>query len=251
MIFENEIVNLNILDVLYLDQGRVNVFNKGRNFGALSYRVSSDAKLSCGEEEIFATDGAVCFFPAGLDYYRTAKKDECIVVHFNLDSPAKRTIDMVFPKNSEKVKSLFFEIYDVWREKASGYKYRATAILYEIFAECYVGCSEKNQINEKIRAGFDYINENYRKTDVSVSIAAKRSFVSEVYFRKLFKAEMGISPRKYIIRLRIQNAATLINTGYYSLKEVADACGYTDYKYFSSEFKDVMGIKPSEYVYKF
>ena len=34
--------------------------------------------------------------------------------------------------------------------------------------------------------------------------------MSEVYFRKLFKAEYGISPQKYIIKLRLEKASELI-----------------------------------------
>ena len=75
--------------------------------------------------------------------------------------------------------------------------------------------------------------------------------MSEVYFRKLFKKEYGISPQKYIIQLRIQNAVGLISTGYYSLKEIAYMSGYNDCKYFSVEFKKAMGVSPSEYLYNY
>jgi two-component system response regulator YesN len=80
---------------------------------------------------------------------------------------------------------------------------------------------------------------------------AKQSFMSEVYFRKLFKAEYGITPQKQIIYLRMQNAVDLISTGYYSLKEVALLSGYNDYKHFSVEFKKIKGVSPSEYLYSF
>jgi AraC-like DNA-binding protein len=72
--------------------------------------------------------------------------------------------------------------------------------------------------------------------------------MSEVYFRRLFKEEYGVSPQKFIIDLRIQNAVALISTGYYSLKEVALMSGYSDYKYFSIEFKKAMGVSPSQYI---
>ena len=75
--------------------------------------------------------------------------------------------------------------------------------------------------------------------------------MSEVYFRRLFKAEFGISPQKYIINLRMQNAVGLISTGYYSLQEVAYMSGYKDYKYFSVEFKRLMGVSPSGYEYNY
>ena len=65
------------------------------------------------------------------------------------------------------------------------------------------------------------------------------------------KEEYGISPQKYIINLRIQNAVGLISAGYYSLKEIAYMSGYNDYKYFSVEFKKNMGVTPSEYIYDY
>ena len=83
--------------------------------------------------------------------------------------------------------------------------------------------------------------------ELSISEVAKRSFVSEVYFRRLFKEEYGTSPQKYIAKLRIQNALALISSGYYSLGEVALLSGFGDYKYFSVEFKKAVGVSPSTY----
>ena len=86
---------------------------------------------------------------------------------------------------------------------------------------------------------------------LTVKEIADRSFISEVYFRKLFKAEFGMSPQKYIIKQRMQKAVFLMSTGYYSLKEIALMSGYTDYKYFSTEFKREKGVSPSKFVYNF
>ena len=71
--------------------------------------------------------------------------------------------------------------------------------------------------------------------------------MSEVHFRKIFKEEYGMSPQKYIIHLRIQNASSLIASGYYSLQEAAYLSGYNDYKYFSVEFKKIKGVSPSKF----
>ena len=121
----------------------------------------------------------------------------------------------------------------------------------EILAECYAENYIPNVKNSKIQNSIEYILANYKKTDLSIKEIADRSFMSEVYFRKLFKAEYGSSPQKYIIKLRIQNAVGLISAGYYSLSEVAYMSGYSDYKYFSTEFKKAMGVSPSEYLYNF
>lgn len=92
---------------------------------------------------------------------------------------------------------------------------------------------------------------NYKSSELSIQKLAEKSFMSEVYFRKLFKEEFGVSPQKYIVNLRIQHAVGLISAGYHSLKEVAQLSGYDDYKYFSVEFKKAMGVSPSDYLYNY
>jgi len=87
--------------------------------------------------------------------------------------------------------------------------------------------------------------------DFSLPDAAKKSYISEPYFRKLFKKEFGMSPKQYVIEARIRHAAALILANYYSLQEVADLCGYRDYKHFSVEFKRLMGVSPSAYTYNY
>ena len=93
----------------------------------------------------------------------------------------------------------------------------------------------------------DYLLSNYKNEDLTIKEIADQSYISEVYFRRLFKEEYGMSPQKYIINLRIQNAITLISSGYFSLKEVSSLSGYSDYKYFSVEFKKLVGRSPSQY----
>ena len=68
-----------------------------------------------------------------------------------------------------------------------------------------------------------------------------------IYERRVFKAHFGISPRIYIIRLRIEHAQRLIDAGYHSVSEVAELCGFANSKYFATEFKKITGVSPSSY----
>lgn len=45
MIFAQEYVAFELLDVLYLDQSDVRVYNTNRNFDALSFRLEADTEL--------------------------------------------------------------------------------------------------------------------------------------------------------------------------------------------------------------
>ena len=251
MIFENELLSLNILDVLKLNQKNINMRNTRRNFDALSFRLRTDACLQTEENVYHLENNSICFVPAGLDYKRFATADELIVVHFNAANYVNKEIELFKPEAPERFSELFRSVLMCWNAKKTGYKYRCTAMLYEIFAECYAQNAKYHTNNSRIKNSITYISENYKKSDLSINEIAKRSFMSEVYFRKIFKSEFGISPKKYIVKLRIQNAIALITTGYYSLKEVAFMSGYTDYKYFSVEFKRIKGVSPSEYLYNY
>ena len=251
MFFEKELLSFNILDVLELKQQDVNMFNSGRNFSALSFRFRSDAVLINKTERYSMKDNYVSYFPTRLDYTRVATVDEMIVVHFDTINYNTKNIEYFIPKDPTVLAKLFRDILDAWNKKELGYKFKCSAILCEIFAECYTQNYVSKPQNPKIQNSVEYLLKNYKKSDLSIKEIADKSFMSDVYFRKLFKEEYAISPQKYIINLRIQNAIGLISTGYYSLKEVAYMSGYNDYKYFSVEFKKIVGVSPSEYLYNY
>lgn len=251
MFFEKEMLSFNILDVLELKQKNVNISNGGRNFNALSFRYLSDTHIRAGEKEYYMPTGAVSYVPARLDYNRIATVDELIVIHFDTTSYHTQNIEFFISENPNVFAELFRNILECWNKKELGYRYRCSGMLYEIFAECYAQNFKSKPRSSKIENSVDYIMKNYKNHELSMQEIAKRSFMSEVYFRKLFKEEYGVSPQKYIINLRIQNAVGLISTGYYSLKEIAYMSGYNDYKYFSVEFKRITGVSPSEYLYNY
>ena len=251
MFFEKEALSFHLLDVLELKQSDVHMFNSGRNFSALSFRYSADALLKTESGEYQMRDNSVAYVPAGLDYSRTANRDELIVIHMNVTNYHTKSIECFEAKDPAVLLGLFRKILDCWNQKELGYRHKCAALLCEIFAECYIQNFKPQSKHSKIQKSVDYIFENYKNSSLSMQEIAKQSFMSEVYFRKLFKAEYGITPQKHIIYLRMQNAVDLISTGYYSLKEVALLSGYNDYKHFSVEFKKIKGVSPSEYLYSF
>lgn len=251
MFFENEVLSFHILDVIELKQKKIHKFNKGRNFHALSFRYHAETVLKTNTAEYRMGDYYVCYVPARLDYTRSSETDELIVVHFDTINYNARHIECFLPQDPHIFIEKFRQILDCWNKKEIGYRYKCSAILYNIFAECYIQNYKSETQKSKIGQSVEYILKHYKKNDLSIREIAKRSFMSEVYFRKLFKEAYGVSPQKYIINLRIQNAAGLIATGYYTLKDVAYMSGYNDYKYFSVEFKKIMGVSPSEYLYNY
>ena len=62
-----------------------------------------------------------------------------------------------------------------------------------------------------------------------------------------FKKQMGMSPTKYIIKLRTDNAKELLRSTNLTIREIGAICGYDDVNFFRKTFKKEVGISPSEY----
>ncbi|OCT15334.1 hypothetical protein A8709_14680 [Paenibacillus pectinilyticus] len=71
---------------------------------------------------------------------------------------------------------------------------------------------------------------------------------NETYLSHVFKQQRGITPNKYVTRLRIEKAKELISLQPDTpLKTIAALVGYEDAFYFSRVFKEMTGSSPSEF----
>ena len=251
MFFENETTAFTLWDVLELDQTEVNLYNRGRNFSALSFRMEADTVLEARGKRHHLGDGCLTFVPARLDYRRVAARDRLIVVHFEALNYRAEGIEILRPQHPEALEALFRKILDVFTKKEAGYRHTAAAVFCEILAESYRQSHSEKAPPSRIAPSLDYLHRHFTDADLTVGAAAERSYMSEVYFRRLFRKEYGTSPQRYVMRLRVLHAAGLISTGYHTLKEVAYLSGYSDYKYFATEFRRQMGVPPSKYRYNY
>lgn len=73
--------------------------------------------------------------------------------------------------------------------------------------------------------------------------------VSQSHLSHLFKKECGISPMKFMLRLRIERAQLLLRDTPLKVCEIAYRLNFSDSSYFSRVFKRVTGMTPLEYRY--
>lgn len=89
--------------------------------------------------------------------------------------------------------------------------------------------------------------KNFRSSDMTVTELAEQASYSEPHFRELFLRAFGISPKKYIINLRLEYAGQLLSSQLYSVQETAALSGFENPKYFSAAFHRKYGVSPREY----
>jgi AraC-like DNA-binding protein len=81
---------------------------------------------------------------------------------------------------------------------------------------------------------------------VSIARMAQELGYHRTHLTKLFHAEMGMSPIRYLQQLRMERAKTLLLEPL-RVEEVALSVGYADPLYFSKSFKKWVGCTPTEY----
>lgn len=71
--------------------------------------------------------------------------------------------------------------------------------------------------------------------------------VSSGYFRGIYKALFGISPKQDILHARIEKSKSLLTLTDKPLSHIADLCGFENENYFSRCFKAQVQLTPSAY----
>lgn len=109
------------------------------------------------------------------------------------------------------------------------------------------GCSFKS-VNKKyvVEQMIEYFEDHYAEK-ISLDQIADNTYLSTVYVSKIFKAETGDTPIRYLINIRLEKAKELLENGWEgSIQEVAMEVGYDDAYHFSKLFKKRYGVSPSK-----
>jgi AraC-like DNA-binding protein len=88
-------------------------------------------------------------------------------------------------------------------------------------------------------------NNTYKKINLD-DIARKMGF-DKSYLIKIFKQKYQITPIKYLLKLKIDAAAYMLENSNLSIKEIAYRLKFYDEYYFSRKFKELKKLSPKEY----
>lgn len=92
----------------------------------------------------------------------------------------------------------------------------------------------------------DYIHTHLGETiileDLATSVALSRS-----HFARRFRRSTGTSPHEFVLRLRVEQAETLLSRTSLPLLDVALRCGFADQSHLTRVFKKRVGTTPGHY----
>ena len=117
-----------------------------------------------------------------------------------------------------------------------------------ICAKSFVGEVSNAQLQPNYWAerGKKLIDENYARLN-GVEDICRELGISSSYMREAFSAAFSMSPRVYLIQVRIEKAKLLLADRSATVHQVARIVGYRQTVSFEKAFKKLAGIPPSKY----
>ena len=244
MFYENNRLAFIVKGVFIIDFAPSTAKEKGRNHSALSFRIKGNSEFHCNGTSYLVSSGSISYFPKEVDYDRITKSNEkLITIHFETFGEDEISLQTI--ENCQDLEHFFETIYEYW---ANNQYNKCVRTIYKLFDEIKKSRSASgSEIPKTILKGVEYIENNFRSPELTIGSAAKVCHISETYFRRLYSAHFCQSPVKALIDLRFNYAKSLLESGYYNVKQVALLSGFSDAKYFRTSFKNRFGITPNEY----
>lgn len=235
-------------------------YSKGRKIYGISYALSGEAeyKLSSGKRYKVKT-GDIVYLSSNATYVIDIKGEyRHYTVNFDISECDRDKlcelgdISVLHLNDLKYFKNTFRELTEIWKKKRFGYEMRATACVYGMLTE-FLNELRTNKLKGKgyfkILPAKEYIDEDCKR-EISISELARLCSMSETNFRRSFSAALGQTPLRYRDNARLTLAKEYLLSGFYSVSEVAELCGFEDPSYFGRFFKKYMGISPGQFKFK-
>lgn len=217
----------------------------GRRFHGFIIKLKGATEYAAGAKHWLLEAGQILFVPQGSSYQiRQVEPGYSCVVNFTcpVDLPMGK---LPLPPKMD----IAHAAEKLLHSYQKGSIYGSLSCLYSILektetADRYVSLREK-QLLEPVMA---YLQAHLTEPELDVGSLAALAGVSQVYLRRVFKKQQGLSPAGFVLHRRLQLAQQLLLSGeQLTMAQVAAMCGFRDPLYFSRVFKRQLGLSPTEY----
>ena len=97
--------------------------------------------------------------------------------------------------------------------------------------------------HEYVNKAIGYIKSNYGYP-IQISDLARHIGIDRTYLYRIFSASESMSPKQYLMQVRINAAKKMLLAGTYTVSETALSCGFSDSASFCGRFKRCTGMTP-------
>lgn len=230
------------------------------------YVVEGNVRIQIGKECRLCVPGDLAVVRSGeIHFILTEQENWCYIATFDPVMFSPFFSETKFPthfisaqeqKNAgveRKIKDLFDSMYNEKMVKKPLYETLIQAKLLEIYGllvrhfEDNLTKDKKTRTRlEQFQTIVEYIEAHYAENITLAEVAEVINY-NTAYISKLFVTCAGVNFKTYLDDFRIKIAVKLLNTGNYTVSDVAIQCGYDNVRTFYNAFRRVTGQTPSQF----
>ena len=225
---------------IYSEKGRLDKMTGRRSFGLSLCKEGQITYVQNGCEYV-SNKGSAVILPKGATYVIKGDASGAFpLINFDCLDFLCDTVTVIPTRNVEELIADYERI-----KKLFGFAENRTQI-FSIFYGMLHKLSSDN-IPRELLGAVRVIDSDYADATLTNARLAAACNISEVYFRKLFTKHFGISPKQFVIDVRMQKAKQLLAEGAWSAATIAEKCGFSNPYHFCRLFKEHTGTTPSAY----
>ena len=239
--------NITITDIkeiftVFSPKGRFAKIENRKSFG-LSFCTDGQITYTHNGNKIISDKNYAVILPEGQTYTLYGDKTGSFpVINFTCADALCNTVISLpvqnteaYIKDFEKLRSL--SLFD-------GNRAEMMSVFYHILHRL----SAQSSLCKVIMPAIKYLESNYQNPNLTNAELAKQCRISEVYFRRIFTGYYNMTPKQFLIDIRINKAKQLLSEGALKINAVAIKCGYSNQYHFCRVFKEKTGLTPTEYM---
>lgn len=196
--------------------------------------------IQCMGRELIVDESHFVYIPSGIEHtFRSLDQNEVLIINVPTNMVPNRDVKLmeefsmipIDGKLSLVMSLIHMEMDEVANSNSIEYLYM---FMYDTLRR-----AKRSKSIEFIASHFDQ--------EIKVSELATIEHYSENYYRAWFKRQTGMTPKEYIVKLRIEKAKILLVTTKYGISKIASQVGYNQNSSFTRVFKEATGMAPLLY----
>ena len=224
--------------------------NRSRRHHGFLFTLEGTETYHFQDTVITAVPASVLYIPKGEEYRTTlaGEKSVVAVVDFELAGENSRPFVICFSEPGS-VKTCFSKMETEWNRKNLPYIPECKSLCYRIVSLMarQTVMFRTSQKFDKISEAVEYLHQHYLENDFRMETLAVISGISQRYFETLFHQKYGMTPKEYVISLKMDQAKELLMSEKLLIRDIALMLGYSDIYHFGRIFTKKTGFTPSEY----
>lgn len=229
----------------YMHLDKWEVFHAFRPFWRLYWNTAPGAAVIIDDRTIELTPDIVLLIPPMTNFtIRLSHPVNHFFIHFMPGTGFPRIAENIAALPCPEIMHRVLESDAPPRQQ----EIRIYALLLELLAELPEQQieTENRAIDPRLRKALRLIDDLPPRRLSNNTIARAVNMATSSY-QHLFRKQIGVSPQKYVLMMRMERARWMLKTAAASIPEIAAELGFADRYHFSAVFARYNGISPAAY----